>query len=70
MYSRKPTSPPLNTFIIRFWREQGAEGARWHGQIQHVQSGERISFADEETLLSFIRRWVQTPRGGKRLDKP
>ncbi|HDN78828.1 MAG: hypothetical protein DRI61_07175 [Chloroflexi bacterium] len=65
MPPKTPTRPPLNTFIIRFWREQGAEGVRWHGQIQHIQSGERIAFTDEEVMLSFIRRWVQTSKDGK-----
>jgi hypothetical protein len=49
----------LNTFIVRFWREPGADRARWYGQVQCVQSGERVHFADEAALLSFIRRWVQ-----------
>jgi hypothetical protein len=28
--------------------------------VQHIQSGERATFANEDGLLSFIRRWVQT----------
>jgi hypothetical protein len=51
-------SPPLNTFIVRFWREPQADQARWYGQVRHIQSGERVAFADESALLSFIRRWI------------
>jgi len=51
---------PLNTFIVRFWREPGTGAGRWRGQVQHIQSGKRAAFAEEEALLSFIRRWVQT----------
>lgn len=60
----KPGSP-LNTFIVRFWHDSEAGGAHWRGQVQHVQSSERIAFADEAALLSFIRRWVQTLERGE-----
>jgi len=35
------------------------------GQAQHVQSSEHVAFADEASLLSFIRHWVQMPEGSK-----
>lgn len=63
--SARDPGPPLNTFIVRFWREQGTGQTHWRGQVQHIQSGERIAFADEDTLLSFIRRWAQTLGSGK-----
>ena len=60
MSTNRGPGTPLNTFIVRFWQEPGGNEALWHGQVQHVQSGERVAFAKEEALLSFIRRWVQT----------
>ena len=51
---------PLNTFIVRFWRELGSEQGRWHGHVHHVQSGERTAFTDEAVLRQFICQWVQT----------
>ena len=63
MSMKKGPGPPLDTFIIRLWREMGPDGPRWRGQVQHVQTGERISFADERTMLAFIRRWVKMPTG-------
>jgi hypothetical protein len=63
MHTETKPGLPLNTFIVRFWRAPGTGQARWHGQVQHVQSGERAAFADEGALMSFIRRWVQTPEG-------
>lgn len=58
----EPESPsPLNTFIVRFWREVGAERACWRGRVQHVQSGEQAAFLDEDSLLAFLRRWVRMP---------
>lgn len=73
-----PTGHPLNTFIVRFWQGQGAEGFYWYGQVQHVQSGESLAFIDEQALLSFIRRWVHIPeerdtvkeQGGKGMTEP
>jgi len=50
---------PLNTFVVRFWQEWGTDHTLWRGQVQHVQSGERAAFADEEGLLTFVRRWVR-----------
>jgi hypothetical protein len=59
MPTKQKTGPPLNTFIVRFWREPGASTLCWRGQVQHVQSGKRVAFADEGTLLHFLRRWVE-----------
>jgi hypothetical protein len=66
MSTKRDPGPPLNTFIVRFWREAGTGQSPWRGQVQHVQSGERAAFADEAALLRFLRCWVQTPeRGGE-----
>jgi hypothetical protein len=61
------TSPPLNTFIIRFWQGTDVTPTRWCGQVQHVQSGERIAFADAVALLHFLRRWVRLVEAGSEL---
>lgn len=61
MSNNRGLGPPLNTFIVRFWQEPGVGEGRWRGQVQHTQSGERVAFTDETALLSFVRRWVQTP---------
>lgn len=45
------------TFVLRFWREATARGARWRGRIEHVQSREGISFLDLEGMLQFIRKF-------------
>lgn len=55
---RSAISPtPLATFVVRFWRETPAGGARWRGQIEHVQSGEKAAFLDIETMQRFLRRF-------------
>lgn len=53
---------PQNTFIVRFWREwQGEDSAqtlKWRGRIEHIQSGEGISFHQAHELLAFIGRFI------------
>jgi hypothetical protein len=53
---------PQNTFVIRFWwewQEESSDRSRgWHGRIEHIQSGEGISFRDRHQLLAFIERFV------------
>ena len=56
--------PPLNTFIVRFWREPRSGHPYWRGQIQHIQSGEHVAFTDKASLLHFLLRWVQMPEKG------
>ena len=59
---------PLNTFIVRFWRERESASVCWHGQVQHVQSGEHAVFTDSEGLLHFIGRWAQLPEPQRKTD--
>lgn len=58
----KPIQQPQNTFVIRFWWEwQNQEAKRmrgWRGRIEHIQSGEGLTFHDEQQLLAFIERFI------------
>jgi hypothetical protein len=49
--------PPVNTFIVRLWREWSAAGPRWRGRIEHVQSGESVAFLGLDGMLDFVRRF-------------
>lgn len=53
---------PQNTFVVRFWWERREEGADhpigWRGRIEHVQSGEGMTFYEARQLLAFIERFV------------
>lgn len=51
------TSPPQNTFVVRFWWEL-QEDSRWRGRIEHLQSGTGTTFDDAGQLLAFIERFV------------
>jgi hypothetical protein len=50
-----PAVPPLSTFVLRFWREWSPDGVRWHGRIEHLQSGQSATFLDVEGLTNIIR---------------
>lgn len=50
-----PHESPLNTFVVRFWREWSAAGPRWHGRIDHVQSGEIARFLDLDGMVRIIQ---------------
>jgi len=49
------SAPPSSTFVIRFWREWSATTGRWHGRIEHVQSGRRAEIVQLESILEFVR---------------
>ena len=60
-----PPDSPINTFVVRFWREWSVAGPRWRGQIDHVQSGARANFLDLDEMLGVIQRFgvmARTPR--------
>lgn len=59
MFTEDKSVSPLNTFIVRFWQEMGTSQVCWRGQVQHVQSGDKIAFVEETALLNFLRRWVE-----------
>jgi len=53
--------PPVSTFVIRIWHEWSAKRTRWHGRVEHVQSGESTALQSEQALLEFIRRFGALP---------
>ncbi len=57
-----PDPTPQNTFVVRFWWDMGGTDSnapqRWHGRIDHVQSGENIAFIDAREMLAFLERYV------------
>jgi len=57
-----PPSSSQHTFIVRFWWEpQGAGSDRtrgWRGRVDHVQSGEGMTFKKLHQLLTFIEGFI------------
>ncbi|MBN1485357.1 MAG: hypothetical protein JXA37_11610 [Chloroflexia bacterium] len=65
--SEPDSSPPINTFVIRFWREWSAGRPQWRGRIEHLQSGQSTAFLDLESMLEFVRSFgimVGEEKGG------
>ena len=54
--AESPPVPPVSTFVVRFWQEWSAAGARWRGRVEHVQSGESAAFLNLDEMLDFVRR--------------
>lgn len=50
-------SPPVSTFVIRFWREWSSVRPRWRGRIEHMQSGQSATFLGLNAMLDFMRRF-------------
>jgi hypothetical protein len=54
--AERPPNPLACAFVIRFWREGPAGEPRWRGRIEHVQSGQSVSFLNLEEVPAFIRQ--------------
>jgi hypothetical protein len=50
-------APAISTFVVRFWQEWSAGGARWRGRIEHIPSGRSVAFLDEEVMWQFIQNF-------------
>ena len=53
------------SFLIRMWREVDPEApdavAEWHGEIEHIQSGQRCTLNSLVDLPAFLRQQVAGP---------
>lgn len=55
--------PPYSSFLVRFWYEP-TDGS-WHGEVEHVQSGERRQLGQLNEVIPFLAGRCgefQTPR--------
>jgi len=56
--AESPSDLPASTFVVRLWYEGTAEGQRWRGRVEHLQSGESRAFLDVDGLLCFLNRFM------------
>jgi hypothetical protein len=56
--AESPSIPPASTFVVRLWHEATAEGPRWRGRVEHLQSGQGGAFLDAGGLLRFVHRFA------------
>ena len=45
----------LNTFVIRIWQAWSLSEPRWHGRIEHLQSGNMTTFQNLDQILTFMQ---------------
>jgi len=50
-----PSFPQSNAFVLQFASDSGPETGLFRGKVQHVASGEQISFQSTDELWAFIR---------------
>lgn len=43
------------SFVVRL-RVDPSRQHRWWGEAQHVETGERVAFRDQDKLLEFLQR--------------
>jgi hypothetical protein len=57
----------MQTFVVRVWTEAQAAGTdldELRGIVEHLGSGQRGTFTDDDELLAFLReRWRPEERG-------
>jgi hypothetical protein len=59
-------SQPINTFVIRVWREWSLDKSVLRGNVEHLESEKRIGFNNLEQMLRFFHAtglFVEDPRG-------
>lgn len=63
-------NPSYRSFLVRLWREPGAVGDAWRGEVEHIQSGVVIVVASLEEALGVIRRALvgEDKRDGETFD--
>jgi hypothetical protein len=53
------------SFLIRLWREANPDPhtppAGWHGEMEHIQSGQSWTFDNLDEMLDFLRRQAEGP---------
>ena len=53
------------SFVVRL-RVDVHRQDHWWGEAQHIETGERIAFREQEKLLEFLRRHVRALGAGRR----
>jgi len=46
---------PMDTFMVRVWREWSEDKQVWRGIIEHLESKQRARFTDLDSMLSFLQ---------------
>jgi len=50
-----PAFPQSNAFVLQFAADAGPDTGLFRGRVQHVTSGEHVSFQSTDELWAFVR---------------
>jgi hypothetical protein len=55
------------SFLVRLWRNSEQEAARftaaWQGEVEHIQTSQRLTFDGLEELLGLLHRQLEEANG-------
>jgi hypothetical protein len=55
MSSSTDDNPPYASYLLRLWHSmETAGGSVWHGEVEHIQSGQRQKFTSLEAMLKYL----------------
>ena len=58
-----------HAFLLRLWREQGADDLAWRLSLQDVPRGEQYGFCTLDELCAYLRYRVTEPGGKETLSE-
>ncbi len=56
MFGKQPLEGA--SFLVRMWRNP--DRGRWYGQVEHIQTGEKVSFDDMEKIADICRAIIES----------
>lgn len=62
--------PQRKAFVLQFSAEAGPQTGLFQGRVEHVTSGDAVSFESTEELWAFVRSVMTRPTAVDRLGLP
>ena len=60
--------PDYLSYLLRLWRVTVAGQVVWRGSLECPHTGERLGFADPDSLWDFLRSEMHDPGAAPRLE--
>jgi hypothetical protein len=58
-----PKLTRYTSYLVRLWQEAdedpASEASQWQGEVEHVQSGERLAFSGLDALPALLQRHTE-----------
>jgi len=59
-----PAFPQSSAFVLQFAADAGPDTGLFRGRVQHVATGEQVSFQSTEELWAFVRAVLMAVHAG------